>query len=91
MREPISGDATRLCRASPPRPRPVPAIRGPGPSYYLFQQGGQRMAITVLGKGTKIRINDSVELVVLDVCGEAVQIGLRCDSEAQPPRDAAKG
>jgi hypothetical protein len=71
-------------------PPMVPAISGSGPSYYLFQQGGQRMAITNLDKGTKIRVNDSIELVVLEVRGGSVHIGILFDCEGPPPSDTAR-
>jgi hypothetical protein len=89
MREPMPTDVGVSRPATFSSPRPVPIIRSSGPSYYLFQQGGQRMAITVLHKGTKIRINDAVDVVVLDVCGEAVRIGVLDDSQRPSSSDAA--
>jgi hypothetical protein len=61
---------------APSAPQPVPRVRGSRSSYYLFQQGGQRMAVTLVDRGARLRINDSIDIVVLEIYDGSVKIGL---------------
>jgi hypothetical protein len=61
---------------APSEPQPVPRVRGSRSSYYLFQQGGQRMAVTLVDRGARLRINDSIDIVVLEIYDGSVKIGL---------------
>jgi hypothetical protein len=56
----------------------APAINSPGPSYYLFSQDSGRMAVTLLKKGDRVRL-DALELVVLDVHDGTVELGVWAD------------
>ena len=64
--------APASCEANPE----VSSICGPGRSYYIFPQGGHRMAVAVLDEGTKIRLNDTMDIVVLGVHDGAVELGV---------------
>jgi hypothetical protein len=63
-------------------PQPVPVISGARSSYYLFQ-GGQRMAVAMVDRGGRLRVNDAIDVVVLEIYNGAVKIGLvdRCSEE----------
>ncbi len=57
-------------------PQPIPLISGSRSSYYLFQQGGQRMAVALVDRGARLRVNDAIEIVVLEIYNGSVKIGL---------------
>jgi hypothetical protein len=58
------------------RAETVPLISGSRSSYYLFQQGGHRMAVALVDKGARLRVNDAIEVVVLEIYNGSVKIGL---------------
>ncbi len=73
--------ATPLAHAAVRRPtrEPVealPILSGSRPNYYLFQQGGHRMAVALLDKGARLRVNDAIDVVVLEIYNGSVKIGL---------------
>ena len=57
-------------------PCQVPVISGSRSSYYLFQQGGHRMAVALVDKGARLRVNDAIDVVVLEIYNGSVKIGL---------------
>ncbi len=57
-------------------PRPVPLLRGARSSYYLFPRGGQRMTVALVDRGTRLSVNDAIDLVVLEIHDGSVKIGL---------------
>ncbi len=63
-------------RVSAESPKPLPILSGSRPSYYLFQQGGHRMAVALLEKGARLRVNDAIDVVVLEIYNGSVKIGL---------------
>ncbi len=74
-------ESTVLRRAAARRPTREPAetlpiLSGSRPSYYLFQKGGHRMAVALLEKGARLRVNDAIDVVVLEIYNGSVKIGL---------------
>jgi hypothetical protein len=53
-----------------------PTVRGCPASYYLFHSTGRRMLVVPRGKQQRIRINEEIEVVVLDVKGDRVRLGI---------------
>ena len=54
----------------------LPILSGSRSTYYLFQQGGHRMAVALLDKGATLRVNDAIDIVVLEIYNGSVKIGL---------------
>ena len=69
-------DQPDLVTAVSSEPRPVPLLRGARSSYYLFPQGGQRMTVALVDRGARLRVNDAIDLVVLEIHDGSVKIGL---------------
>jgi hypothetical protein len=45
----------------------VPTVRGKAHAHYLTGQSGQRMLVVARKPGERIRINDTTEVVILEV------------------------
>jgi hypothetical protein len=62
----------------------LPTAGGHVWSYYLSQADGRQMLVLNRRKGERIRINDTVEVVVLDIQEGRVQLGVVIPRDALP-------
>ena len=54
----------------------IPSIRGKVPSYYLSPQGGRRVLVLDRRQGDRIEINDTTELLILEIRFNHVKIAI---------------
>lgn len=59
----------------------LPVVRGKVRGHYVSHQGGSRMLILERGRGECIRINDTTEIVVLEIYHDQVEIAVGCSSD----------
>ena len=62
----------------------LPTADGQVWSYYLSQEDGRQMLVLNRRKGERIRINDTAEVVVLDIQEGRVQLGIGIPLDAPP-------
>ena len=63
-----------------------PTVNGRVWSYYVSQQDGRQMLVVNRRTGERIRLNNAIEIVILEVDNGRVQIGV-----ATPPDDDKEG
>lgn len=59
----------------------LPMVRGKVRGHYVSHQGGSRMLVIERGRGDRIRINDSTEIVVLEIYADRVMIAVEFSTD----------
>jgi carbon storage regulator CsrA len=56
----------------------IPIVRGASSSYYIFNQKGQRLLILTRKRNESIIIDNSIDIVVLEINRDEVKLGIIC-------------
>ena len=56
----------------------IPVVRGAASSYYIFNQKGQRLLILSRKRNESIVIDNSIDVVVLEINCNEVKLGIIC-------------
>jgi carbon storage regulator CsrA len=59
----------------------IPMVRGASSSYYIFNQNGQRLLILTRKRNESIIIDNTIDVVVLEVNGNEVKLGIICPDD----------
>jgi carbon storage regulator CsrA len=59
----------------------IPIVRGAASSYYVFNQNGQRLLILTRKQNESIVIDNTIDIVVLEVNCNEVKLGIICPDD----------
>jgi carbon storage regulator len=55
----------------------LPMVHGKARGYYVSHRGGRRTLVVVRGRGERIRINGTTEIVILEIHADQVNIAIK--------------
>jgi hypothetical protein len=67
----------------------IPVVRGATPSYYIFNQKGERLLILSRKQNEGIGIDNAIDIVILEIGSDEVKLGIVCPDDASPNCDSA--
>jgi hypothetical protein len=56
----------------------LPIANGKAPGYYVSRHDGHRMLVVERGTGERLRINGSIEVVILEIHPDLVKFAIEC-------------
>ncbi len=59
----------------------IPMVRGAASSYYVFNQNGQRLLILTRKQNESIVIDNTIDIVVLEINCNEVKLGIICPDD----------
>ncbi len=59
----------------------IPVVRGASASYYIFNQKGQRLLILTRKQNESIIIDNTIDVVVLEINSDKVKLGIICPDD----------
>ena len=64
----------------------LPTANGKGRSYYISRHDGRRMLVVERRSGECLRINGTIEVVILEIQSDVVKFAIEClpDKDAKP-------